>query len=212
MTTAFSLRHALWLCLLLSWTLPAANNAVTGRIGTLGIGVEYAVGISDDMQWRFGINGGSHEFSTNDGGVDYNLKYKLRSADVLFDWHPFQGIFYTSIGVLYNRNQLDASAKSSSSVQVGNTTYPAGTNLTGKATFNTFSPYLGVGWGRPPSARGLIWMVDVGVVYQGAPKVKLQSNSGVSQSDLDREAVDLQNAINRYKYYPHVGGSFGFRF
>lgn len=189
-----------------------AEQDITARVGTLGLGVEYGHSLSEKMGIRFGLNGAARDFSSTESDIDYDFTMKLRSADVLVDWRPFGGVFFTSFGALYNKNKLTASAKTSAPVKVGNTTYPSGTNLTGEVTFNTLAPYLGVGWGSSPKRTGFILRGDLGLVYQGKPKVKLSSNSGISQADLDRETSDLQSSVDDYKYYPHVGFSIGARF
>jgi len=210
MTKFFRFSLLLWLGSLIPLAALAETNGITARVGTLGYGLEYGVGLSSKAQLRVGINSGKRSFNSNEGGVDYDLDWKLRSGDLLLDWHPFAGVFYTSVGALYNKNKLEAKAKSGN-VTVGGTTYTS-PDLTGEVTFKTFAPYLGLGWGTRPAATGFAWMIDVGVVYQGSPKVALHSSSGVSQTDLDREATDLQDSIKSYKYYPHIGFSFGYRF
>lgn len=202
-----------YLLLCLGAVVPFAAQAdgFTARLGTLGVGVEYNHGFSDSMELRFGVNGGSYHFKNNDGTVEYSLESKLSSADLLLDWHPFSGTFFTSFGALYNKNKFELSATTTSSTTIGGNTYPAGTNLTGETTFKTAAPYVGVGWGSAPSAKGAVWRVDLGALYQGSPQVTLRSNA-VSQSDLNSEAAKLQDSISGYKYYPHIAMSFGARF
>ncbi len=195
---------------LVALAAPAHAGGLTARVGTLGGGLEYGFAISDDTQLRVGANAGTSSTTGDEGGVDYDLRLKLRTADVLIDWHPFGGVFYTSVGAFYNKNKLEAKAKSGT-VNIGGTNY-ANPDLRGEVTFKSFAPYLGAGWGSRPNVKGFAWAVDAGVLYQGSPTVTLSSSSGVSQADLDREAADLQESIKNYKYYPLIGVSFGYRF
>lgn len=207
--------HALWLCAALPLAAPAAEtNGITARAGTLGYGVEFGLGLSANTQVRFGANSASRSSSGNEGGVEYDMDVNLRSGDVLLDWHPFDGVFFTSIGALYNKNEIEVRSKSTGSVTVGGNTY-TNPSLTGEVTFNKFAPYLGLGWGSSPAAKGFVWKFDLGVAYQGSPEVKLRSTSNttvVNQTDLDREAAEMEESLKDYKYYPHVGFSLGMRF
>ena len=198
----------------LATTLPAsafADGGVLAKIGLMGAGVEYVHPTSKFSAMRLVANGGSLDETTTESDINYDFKLKLRSAGAIFDWHPFAGVFFTSLGLLYNKNELEANATGNGSVTVGSTTY-ASPNLKGEVTFQKAAPFVGLGWGHSPDGKGLSMAFELGVLYQGSPEVKFTSNSGVSQADLDREADDLERELSDYKYYPQVAFSLGYRF
>ncbi len=206
-------RYWTWPGMCLAATLPfaaqAESDGITARIGTLGYGVEFAHGLSPGTQLRIGANGGSYNFSGSEGNVDYNGSLKLRSGDVLLDFFPFNHVLFFSVGALYDKNKIELKSKNGTyTINGGSYTNP---NVTGDVTFKTFAPYLGLGLGASPTSKGFAWIIDVGVAYQGSPKVTLQSSS-VSSANLDPEAAKAEDALHKYKYYPHIGLSFGARF
>ncbi len=195
--------------LALPFAAHATEDGVLAKVGTLGAGVEYVHPFSSHSALRFGVNGASQDENSTESGINYNFKLKLKSASALFDFHPFAGTFFTSLGVFYNKNEIDAS--SSGNLTIGSQT--ANTTLTGEITFNSVAPYVGLGWGHAPSGKGLSFAFELGVLFQGAPKVTLQSsNTAVTQSNLDQEAAELEDSLKNNKYYPQVAFALGYRF
>jgi hypothetical protein len=185
----------------------AADDAVRGRIGTLGLGIEYRHGFSDHVALRVLANGATSEGEFTDDDVEYDYEFKRRSAGILLDWHPIGGKFFTAAGFLYNKNRVDARLSGNGSVRVGNTTY-TNPQVSGDMEFKSIAPYLGVGWAWAPGSSGLSLTFEVGVLYQGSADVELSSGT-VSQSDLRQEEFDLRD---EFKYYPNISFAIGYRF
>jgi hypothetical protein len=207
-------KHAIWIATGLTVLLPAtayADEGVLAKVGLMGAGIEYVHPTTKFSAVRLLAQGGSLEETATESDIKYDFKLKLRNAGVIFDWHPFAGVFYGSAGLFYNKNELEANATGNGSVVVGGTTYTS-PNLKGDITFQAASPYLGLGWGHKPEGKGFSMAFEIGVLYQGSPEVKFTSNSGVSQADLDREAADLEKELTDYKYYPQIALSIGYRF
>jgi len=188
-----------------------ADGALLGKIGTLGLGIEYVQPLSRFTAVRAVYNGGSLDKKGSESGIDYDFDLKLRNAGVLLDWHPFAGVFFTSAGLFYNKNKLEATSTSTGTVTVGDRPYD-NPDLKAEITFKTSAPYLGLGWGHAPQGRGLTMSLEIGVLYQGSPQVKFTSSSDVDQADLDREAAELQGELDDYKYYPQFAFAVGYRF
>jgi hypothetical protein len=188
-----------------------ADNTVGAKVSTLGLGLEFATSLSANTNLRFGVQGFNHDYTSTESGVEYNFDMKLRSAGLVLDWHPFADTFHTSVGAFYNGNKLEMTSRTTGSVVVGNTTYPAGTSVTGEVTFQKAAPYFGVGWGRSARAKGISPVFDIGVLYQGSPDVTLRS-SAVSQADLDNEAAQAEDALKNYKWFPVLSFSLGYKF
>ena len=197
----------------LSATAMAQDTVVSAKLSTLGYGVEVTKPMSKKTNVRFGLNGANFDDTRTESGIDYDFDLKLRSGTVLFDWRPSGGGFHTTLGAVLNGNELNATAKTSGSITIGDTTYAAGTSLTAEVTFNDVAPYLGVGWGNPfGSEKQFSLAFDLGVVFQGSPKVKLSAGAGVSQSDIDKEQQQLEDELKDFKYYPVIAFNFGYKF
>jgi hypothetical protein len=200
----------------------AEGIALTGKVGTLGLGAELTTRLTDTTQLRFGINGYNVDSSRTEDGVDYDATFRLRSAGLIGDMFPIQdSVFRISLGLYYNDNRLDMTAKpnSTGSYDLGNGTYPAATigTLKGQLTFNKTSPYIGVGWGAPFAKPGnWSFSLDVGALYQGSPKLKLESAAcsanAACAADMAREQENAESDMRSYRWYPVISAGAVYRF
>lgn len=206
--------------IMLSSAVHAQGLSLGVKASTLGAGLEAGTSFSDTFGGRIGINYFEYDYSGTEDDIDYDYDVTLMSIAAFLDWHPFGGGFRISGGVLYNGNEIDSDARSSSTYEIGNATYSASQigNLTGEIDFNEVAPYGGIGWdtsfGRNEQF-GLL--VDLGVMYQGSPEVDLTADGPIAtnqtfQNDLAREEEDLENDIDEYEYYPVISIGFGYRF
>lgn len=185
---------------------------ITG--GTLGIGPELSAGLGENFGLRANATflGFSGDFSTND--LDYDGKARLRSAGLMIDLFPTGGGFHISAGVRTNGNRASMVATPNRAVTIGNTTYtPAqiGT-ITGNAHVNDVAPQLTIGYRK--RSGGFTLGVEAGALFQGRVNInQFTSSTGlITQADLDRERDALQDDVNKYKVYPIVQFSLGYRF
>lgn len=206
-------------CLALASFAPDAQ-ADTGSVGvgvkagTLGIGGEVTVGIIPDFNIRSGYNAFNYNGSITKNNNPYEYTLKLSSFPLLVDWHPFDGSgFRMSAGVLFNNNKVDASGKLNTTVtfKIGDKEYTASDlgTLAGGVTFNSTAPFAGIGWGNAAGAKdgGLSFALDLGVVFQGSPKVALNATGPVAstpefKAELDKEISRLESDIKNLQYYP----------
>lgn len=184
-----------------------AEDAVRAKVGTLGLGLEYRHGLSDHTALRVVLNGATTDGEFTDDDLEYDYEFKRRSGGVLFDWHPTAGTFFTAVGLLYNKNKVEANLSGSGNVRIGSTTY-TDPEVSGDMEFQSVAPYIGVGWAWEPTSKGLSMALEVGVLYQGSADVELRSGT-VSQSDLREEERDLED---EFKYYPNISFAIGYRF
>ncbi len=193
---------------------PAADSrsgmGVTGKIGTLGYGAELNLGISDNLGARVGVNAFNYKYNANSGTVNYDFKLQLQTVSVLADWYPFAGGFRASAGVLYNNNKVTLNAiPGAGSYTINGVTYTSSqvSSLQGTMTFNKVAPYFGLGWGNPV-ARGKGWglVTDVGVLFQGSPKLDLLATCATScpglQANAEAENAKLQSDLSNFKFWP----------
>jgi len=196
------------------------------KAGTLGIGGEVTVGIVPNLNIRSGYNAFNYNGTITKDNNPYDYTLKLNSFPLLVDWHPFNGSgFRMSTGVLFNNNKVDASGQMNTSVtfRIGDKEYTVSElgTLTGGVTVNSTAPYAGIGWGNAADDNdgGLSFTIDLGVVFQGSPKVSLSpGNTNIYakypefQAELNKEIAKLESDIKNLQYYPVVslGLAYGF--
>lgn len=205
-------RSALLLALLaLPGVAAAEGSAVSGKIGTLGWGLEFTGGSSDSLSGRIGINKYTYKKSTTNNSVNYDLKLQLQTVDALVDYYPFHGSFRTTAGLMYNNNKGDFNGvpDAGGNYTINGTAYPAALvgSLQGSMSFNKVAPYLGIGWGNPVAkGKGFGMATDFGILFQGTPKTSLTTTStdtGV-QSAVATEQAKFQDSVKNFKYYPVI--------
>lgn len=191
---------------------------IAPQVSTLGLGVEAGYRATD----YFGVRTNANFFGLSRGTTIDSLRYdadlRLQSFGILADLHPFAGSFRLTGGLRINNNRGDLSATPAGNVTIGNTSYsPADIGrLDGRVEFNTVAPYAGLGWGTTLFSPNLYLGADIGVMFQGSPKVFLASSGGLAtqqfQSDLERERQSIQDKAKDYRFYPVISISIGYRF
>jgi len=188
------------------------------KASTLGVGLEAQKTFTDSFGGRIGINYFTYDYDGTKDDIDYNLDLNLLSVSALLDWHPFQGSFRISGGALYNGNDIDLDAKTAATYQIGGITYDASDigNLTGNVDFNDVAPYLGIGWDTTfGKSRKFGFLLELGAIYQGTPKVDLSTSVAASQAlqnDLQAEEDSLQEDLDNFEYYPVLAVGLNYRY
>lgn len=207
------MKKGLLFAMMLLWagSAQAIGLGVTGKAGSLGIGVEVTKSLVSMVNVRGGLNFLNYAFDQTEGGNDYDFDLKLKSFSVLVDLHPIlgRGLRFSG-GIIFNSNHLDMVSIASGSYSIGNQTYTGAEvgTLNGLVDFKSTAPYFGVGWGNATSGRfGLA--LDLGVVLQGTPQVSLTATGLVTSDptfvqELNREIQELENDISEFKYYPVI--------
>ena len=198
----------------------AGTSPVTVGIkaGTLGIGIGGQYRLNESFGLGLGANYFKYDFDFTADDIDYSAELTLVSATVLGHYYPMKGRFRLTGGLAFNGNEIDAQSKPEIGVEIGDTTYPGvrvGT-IDGKIDFRTIAPYLGLGWGPSPEKR---WgfTFDVGVLFQGSPKVDLTASGPITivpgfQEDLAQEEQKVQDELEGFQYYPIIGLGLYYRF
>jgi hypothetical protein len=203
-----------------------AQVAVTADLGTTGAGLHLVVPMETYLNGRFGANYFTHDFNKTSNQVDYAIKGKLKTYDVLFDWYISEGSpFHLTGGLVYNGNRFTATAQAG---QLGKITLNGHTYstaeigiLNGNIDYRRAAPYLGIGWGNAlKSNSGWSFNADLGAFFQGNPNVKL-GNTGCTvgkticsavAADVAAERLHLQDDVDSFKVYPVVRASLNYRF
>jgi hypothetical protein len=205
----------------LALSVPAARAdiGINPRVGTLGYGIELSAGVSDKLSVGLGFNNVSRTRQDKSSDVEYEFDLRLRSAELLANYHPFAGAFRLRAGVLINRNEFllngkpgpsgfDFNGQTFTQAEVG--------SLTGKLSFNKSAPYIGLGWGnRPNGSWGVTF--DLGAVYQGKPKLSLETTGGTLPpssyaAQLEAERQQAEEDLSSFKWWPVIQLGMYFRF
>lgn len=215
---------------------------IAARVSTLGLGVEAIKSLHKRVNVRVQGNFFDYDQSVDEDGIRYDGKLKLQTLGALLDVYPFAGVpaigrLRFSAGAYSNGNEIDLKANCRSQCEVGDVTVSSANSsqnpqLTGAADFDSFAPYLGLGFGNAMRGLPFHFAFDVGVLFQGAPKINLgasgiatvrDNNTGATttrnlatdpdfQSQLRKESRNAEDDAKEFKYYPVVSLTIGYRF
>jgi hypothetical protein len=196
-----------------------SGKGITGKVGTLGYGLEYSLGISERMTARFGLNAYTYKYNADSGAVNYDFKLKLQSLSALADWYPFKEGFRASGGLFYNNNKATLDATGATGYTINGTSYSSAEvgTLQGTVSFNKLAPYIGVGWGNPVAKdKGWGVVFDIGALFQNQPKTSLVATCGTPatcsslQTAVAAENTKLKNDLSGFRIWPvlSIGASY----
>ena len=196
------------------------NSAL--KVSTLGIGFDISSSISHNFSSRLNVNGASYTDTQKDGNNEFEGTLDLLTAGVLLDYFPFENNFRFSTGVYYNGNKYVGRTypSNSSSVNLNGNTYSMSdiVSLDTEITFNTFAPYLGIGWGNNIKNSNWGFTFDLGAMYQGVGEAKLTANvlntrfSNQLASDLILEEENINDDLEDFQFYPVVSIGVNYSF
>lgn len=189
-----------------------AGTAVGVGGSTLGYQVALSQSVSENVNLKLTYNTASQSFDGETDGVNYDYNFEFESTSLLIDWHVFGGGFRLTTGALINDNEIFAQSDISGlTLEVGDTVFTSAEvgRLEGDISFDSYAPYLGLGWGRSIS-DGFSFSFDLGVVFQGEPTVNLQtvggtlSDNSLLLEEVEREEQELQDDANDFDVYPVI--------
>jgi len=199
------------------------NIGVKG--GTLGIGLEAGVDLSDNFALRGGITYLTFDFDSTISSIDYNFEPQFFNGSLLMDWHPFTNSFRLTAGAYINDNEIKVEGTYRKDLIPSDySRYADLTDLAkvkGTVDFNNLAPYVGLGWTSNQGDSGWGVNVDLGVMFQGAPNVSelyVESPLGVGGSHplvtafLDDERQAIEDEVDKYEYYPVASISLNYKF
>jgi hypothetical protein len=215
------------MCSAFATVASAAEVGVYVNGGTTGFGLGVAGKASENLGGRLGFDTWKKTITKSDSDGNYNADLKLQTVGLLGDWYPFSGAFRTTLGLVANGNKmtLTATPSASATYTFNGQSHPASEvgSYAGEVKFNSTAPYLGIGWGNPV-AKAKTWgfVSDIGVMFQGSPKVTstvtcraaivgLQACADL-QRDVKAGEAKLANDWSSFKYWPviSIGASYHF--
>jgi hypothetical protein len=178
------------------------------RIGTTGLGGDFAWSLAPTVAARVGYSAGKVDHDVSTDLTTYHGKLNLSNLNAMLDFSPL-GPFRITGGFIFNDNKFDVNTDQFNGGSLSGTVKPS----------KSAAPYLGIGYGNVAGA-GVNFYADLGVMYQGSPKATLTANCGslsASQcSTLQGQAASEQGALEdklkNAKYYPvlNIGVTIGF--
>ncbi len=198
----------------------------TAKVSTLGYGLEVSVPVfQDQLNVRAGLNTFSYDFEdeSGDGGsqdLTYSGELKLNSLPLLLDWYPFKGSFRLSTGIVFNSNEISATATcETASCEFGDGSFDPAT----LGTTNLFvdlggtQPYLGLGFGNAVSSDGRFsFAFDLGVLFQDVkvtitPSESCQADPNC-RDEVAREEANLNDDVKDFDLYPVISLGLSYKF
>jgi len=179
------------------------------RVGTLGLGGEVAIGLTERLVVRGGLGITPLEPSATFNAVDVSLKLPT-VYNVGLDLY-LNGAVRIGGGILFRRQDPQVTGNFNAPQDIGGTTYAPqeiGT-LTGVIASNRKAPYVLIGFGRH-TAPGVGLFLDLGVAFMGDPSVSLSARDGTLSPDaeplkssLAQEAADFESDMRGYlRFWP----------
>ena len=204
------------------------------KMSSLGAGIEAATAVTRRSNVRVGFNIFNYGTDFTKDGIHYGGDLSLRSLQVLYDQYLI-GPLHVSPGLLlYNGNQLSASASvpGGQSFSLGGTGFVSSAadpvHGTGYLNLGTTSPMVLIGVGNllPRSRRHFAVNFEAGVIFQRTPQAKLTLNGSACIGAICQPAASNplvengiqaeQDKINRdldlLRFYPVISVGFGYKF
>src|SRR5262245_6130105 len=101
----------------------AEGYALSAKVGTVGIGAEATVHLTQKLNLRLGAGVFKYNYQGVLSDVDYALTLDLKGGAAALDFHPSGGPFRASFGLLLHGNRLDGEAVPSEPVTLGEHRY-----------------------------------------------------------------------------------------
>lgn len=210
------------------WALAGAAGAqaLAARAGTTGFGADLGISLTEHFGLRSALYGGSVSRRTNESGISYESKLRFATGLAAADFFPGAGRFRLSVGIAYNDNRIDLSARDSAggTIEIGDNTYNSADigPVTGRVRFDRFNPYIALGWGNAARSLGAGWFFsgDIGVM-RVKPKVSLSANCrppltpaqcAQLEANLRVEEQEFKDGVGDRAWYPVLSFGIGYRF
>lgn len=213
--------------LVLPGALDAQGFGIGARAGTLGVGAEGALGLSDNLVIRGGLGLLPIERDISDlvdvgTNANVNLTFPKTWANVGVDLY-LGGSMRIGGGILFKPDnpEVEGSLTAGGSFEIGGKTYTVSevASVTGTLDAKKQVPYFLVGFGKH-TKTGIGLFLDVGGAYLGDNALKLNAsgnptvvNSADFQTRLRQEEQDMLDELPTWatKFWPilNIGIKFG---
>lgn len=205
----------------------ADGYAWGGTVGVDGVGVEVTMMLTESLAVSAAYGGVGIKTTRDISDVSYKLDGKMRSFAFKAHYFPFDGSrFRTSFGWQNNSTEFNAVGEpQAGTFSFNGNTYDASAvkSVNAWMSFPAATPYIGIGWGNPvrPESR---WnfTVDLGFQHLSTLNASLTvacNNNQIDQercnrlkNDVAQEEQQLQDEINKLKWWPVVKAGLHYQF
>ena len=197
--------------------VPAAVSAqgfgLAARAGTLGVGPEAALGLTDAFVIRAGIGLMPFEPTATIDDIEFTLTLPEKWISIGADIY-LGDTFRIGAGMLFKPDDPTLTGEIvGGSVQIGDVTYTSTdvAQLTGTLDSKDSAPYVLIGFGKHTST-GIGLFLDLGAAFIGEPVVSLGATGnstliGTSefQAELRKQEINIENDLGSYiKVWPII--------
>lgn len=194
-----------------------------GSLGTPGVLLGYGQALNDRVKLRADLSTlGSHRDRFTEEGIEYDGRLKAHRLGLFADYFPGDGSWRVTGGLTVNDYRVDATGRGTGgTITIGGTVYPVTADDRFDVTVKLprVTPYLGVGYGIPPSrASGRGWGAnfDLGAMF-GRPKVSGGVSGpvlgpAVTRADIERELAEIRQSTDDFRVFPHVSLGVSYRY
>ncbi len=209
------MRNRLVLCTLAGLAIgPAALSAqgfaIAGRVGTLGLGAEAAVGLSPKLALRGGLGLMPLEPTATIDDIEFTVGLPETWFNIGADLFLGSG-FRIGGGMLFKPDDptLTGELSGTASIEIGDEVYTSAevAQLNGVLDSKDQAPYVIMGFGRH-AAPGVGLFLDLGVAFLGEPDVQLSATGNVVgsaefQAELAKQEQRTEDDLGSYlKLWP----------
>jgi len=194
--------------------------------GSFGAGFEAGFQFTPKIKARFQSVGLAFSYDESVDGNAYSGDLDIGGNSLLLDFHPFDGSFHLTGGIVAVDSQISGTASTSSttSLVIGDTTYNSG--QLASATFglkpaSDAGTYVGFGWGSiAHQDPGLSFNLEFGLVLMDSPKVNFSVEENVLtasekqqlDNDIQKEITNIETEIEDFDIWPVVAVGLAYHF
>lgn len=212
--------HLLVLLILIGSASYGQDLGLILKGSTSGVGADLAYRINPKWLVKVGAERFNYEFLTNlrsaDLNVDINSTIITGSYSLLADYQIYKKL-YISGGLLINNFNTKVKGNLQSDYKFGDLVVSkekVGTIEWDVKPESTIAPYLGLGIGNNINSKKKVNLsVELGGIFQGAPKFQIQSN-GIFESNSDanfNQAGSLEESFSKFQIYPVLKINLGIK-
>jgi hypothetical protein len=183
------------IALLVGSTPAHAQFGIAARAGTLGLGVEGAIGLTERVVVRGGLGLSGLGATTTFDGIEVALTLPDNWYNVGIDLY-LNGALRVGGGVLFKSDDPTITGRIENGVDVGGRTFTQAElgTLTGRVLSDDRAAYALIGFGKHTSS-GIGLSLDVGAAFLGSPTVSLESEGGTFADQAELNSRLAQEAL-----------------
>jgi hypothetical protein len=203
------------LCVAITPAAAAAQGiGVAVKAGTIGVGVEGALGLGDNLAIRGGGALVPLNLDRTYSDIEFGLDLPDTYLNLGLDFYPGGGPFRISGGMLFKPDEPRLTSEFIGPKDIGGRSYSPSEigTLVGEIDSGNRAPFVTIGFGRHTST-GLGLYADVGMAFLEDPKLSIRQEggtlSGAAKAEFDtrleQERQDIEDDLGGWqRFYPIV--------